>query len=102
MGCLLYELLTLRHAFEGNNMRGLVVKILRGVYPPIPAKFSKDTRDLVAIMLSKVYIFPLSLWIVLSNVCTGSAAAPYSWTDPEERFHQRENFQVFIAVDSCR
>ena len=31
LGCLLYEMLTLKHAFEGSNMRGLVVKILRYV-----------------------------------------------------------------------
>eukprot|EP00658_Telonema_sp_P-2_P046262 TRINITY_DN3437_c0_g2_i2.p1 TRINITY_DN3437_c0_g2~~TRINITY_DN3437_c0_g2_i2.p1 ORF type:complete len:286 (+),score=63.33 TRINITY_DN3437_c0_g2_i2:229-1086(+) len=53
MGCLLYELLTLRHAFEGNNMRGLVVKILRGIFPPISSKYSRNARDLVALMLAK-------------------------------------------------
>jgi NIMA (never in mitosis gene a)-related kinase len=48
LGCILYELLTLRHAFEAGNMKGLVLKILRGTYPPIPSIYSRDMADLVA------------------------------------------------------
>lgn len=36
LGCILYELATLKHAFNGQNLPALVMKILRGVYPPIP------------------------------------------------------------------
>jgi len=30
---MLYEMVTLRHAFDANSMKGLVLKILRGNYP---------------------------------------------------------------------
>ena len=30
LGCVLYEMITLRHAFEAANMRSLVMKIIRG------------------------------------------------------------------------
>jgi NIMA (never in mitosis gene a)-related kinase len=30
LGCILYELCTLKHAFDGNNLPSLVLKILRG------------------------------------------------------------------------
>ena len=33
LGCILYEMVTLRHAFDANSMKGLVLKILRGNYP---------------------------------------------------------------------
>ena len=36
LGCVLYELLTLQHPFEAKNMKGLVLKILRVEYSPIP------------------------------------------------------------------
>jgi hypothetical protein len=29
-GCVLYELATLRHAFDAGNMHALVLKIMRG------------------------------------------------------------------------
>lgn len=53
LGCILYELTTLKHAFEANNMKALVGKILRGTYPPISATYSAELRDLVAKMLQK-------------------------------------------------
>lgn len=53
LGCVLYELLTLKHAFEAGNMKNLVLKIIRGSYPPIPYKYSADIRGLVAQMLKR-------------------------------------------------
>ena len=46
-------MLTLRHAFDANSMKGLVLKILRGNYPSIPSTYSQDLKDLVADMLIK-------------------------------------------------
>ncbi|KAL0225071.1 hypothetical protein RCL1_002983 [Eukaryota sp. TZLM3-RCL] len=53
MGCVLYEITTLRHAFDANNMKGLVLKILRGVYPPIPAHYSNELRSLISMMFAR-------------------------------------------------
>ncbi|GIQ84835.1 hypothetical protein KIPB_006406 [Kipferlia bialata] len=53
LGCVLYEMTTLRHAFDASNMKGLVMKILRGVYPPIPRHYSDDLRDLLASMFQR-------------------------------------------------
>ena len=49
----MYEMLTLRHAFDANSMKGLVLKILRGNYPSIPSTYSNDLKELVADMLIK-------------------------------------------------
>ncbi len=53
LGCILYEMLTLRHAFDANSMKGLVFKILKGSYPPIPSVYSEDVKNLVAELLTK-------------------------------------------------
>ncbi|KAL0216147.1 hypothetical protein P9112_008331 [Eukaryota sp. TZLM1-RC] len=53
LGCVLYEMTTLRHAFDANNMKGLVLKILRGVYPPIPSHYSNDLRNLIKMMFCR-------------------------------------------------
>jgi NIMA (never in mitosis gene a)-related kinase len=52
LGCILYELTTLNHAFDATSMKALVQKILRGVYPPIHASYSKELKDLIAAMLN--------------------------------------------------
>ncbi|XP_050417150.1 serine/threonine-protein kinase Nek1 isoform X4 [Patella vulgata] len=48
LGCVLYEMTTLKHAFEAGNMKNLVLKIIRGVYPPIPPKYSYELRGIIA------------------------------------------------------
>ncbi|KAG2502134.1 hypothetical protein HYH03_000622 [Edaphochlamys debaryana] len=53
MGCVLYELATLRRAFDGQSLPALVVKILRGKYPPVPTRYSTPLRDLIASMLQQ-------------------------------------------------
>lgn len=47
LGCVLYEMITLNHAFEANNMKGLILKIIKGSYQPIPARYSRDLRLLL-------------------------------------------------------
>jgi NIMA (never in mitosis gene a)-related kinase len=52
LGCVLYEMATLRHAFDSNSLGALVLKILRGNYPPIDADmYSANLRGLVDWML---------------------------------------------------
>lgn len=52
LGCILYELCNLRHAFDGQNMCNLVLKVLQGTYAPIDsACFTSELRDLVGWML---------------------------------------------------
>ncbi|XP_037095796.1 serine/threonine-protein kinase Nek5 isoform X2 [Syngnathus acus] len=48
LGCVLYELCTLKHPFEGNSLSQLVSKICRGRFNPVPARYSYDLRMLVA------------------------------------------------------
>ncbi|KAJ9447461.1 putative serine/threonine-protein kinase nek3 [Diplonema papillatum] len=53
LGCILYEITTLQHAFEGQNMKVLMQKIVRGVYPPISNDYTKHLRDLIKSMLMR-------------------------------------------------
>ena len=54
LGCMLYELCTLRHAFDAPNILGLVFQIVKGEYAPIPApRYSEGLRRLVDSMLSR-------------------------------------------------
>ena len=46
-------MVTLRHAFDANSMKGLVLKILRGNSPAIPSTYSEDLKGIIAEMLIK-------------------------------------------------
>ncbi|XP_032300431.1 serine/threonine-protein kinase Nek1 isoform X5 [Coturnix japonica] len=47
LGCVLYEMCTLKHAFEAGNMKNLVLKIISGSFPPISMHYSCDLRNLL-------------------------------------------------------
>jgi len=51
LGCILYEMLSLNHAFDAVSMKGLVLKILQGNFPPPPEHYSRDLKDLLALLL---------------------------------------------------
>lgn len=53
LGCVVYELCTLSHAFAANNLLGLVYKIVQEKQEPIPSIYSGDLNHLVQKMLIK-------------------------------------------------
>eukprot|EP00929_Paragymnodinium_shiwhaense_P032452 TRINITY_DN1797_c0_g1_i1.p1 TRINITY_DN1797_c0_g1~~TRINITY_DN1797_c0_g1_i1.p1 ORF type:complete len:656 (-),score=177.80 TRINITY_DN1797_c0_g1_i1:74-2041(-) len=53
LGCVLYEMCMLKHAFSADNLLGLVYKIVSDKYEPIPAMYSQALNDLIKRMLEK-------------------------------------------------
>jgi len=53
LGCILYELCTLKHAFHADNLLGLVFKIVQDKQDPIPSDYSKELADLIDLLLTK-------------------------------------------------
>jgi len=54
LGCLLYEICTLKHAFDANNMKMLIHKIVRSSYTPVSSThYTKGLRDIVDSMIAK-------------------------------------------------
>ena len=51
LGCVLYEMITLKTPFRAENMEGLYNKVIRGQYNKIPGKFSKDLQEVVRMLL---------------------------------------------------
>ena len=52
LGCVLYEMATLKHAFDANSLNGLAKKVQRGYFKPLPRTLSKQLSTLVKQMLS--------------------------------------------------
>ncbi|XP_017316624.1 serine/threonine-protein kinase Nek1 isoform X3 [Ictalurus punctatus] len=53
LGCVLYEMCTLKHAFEAGNMKNLVLNIIRGSYPPVSVHYSQDLRALLGLLFKR-------------------------------------------------
>ena len=52
LGCILYEILTRRRAFQAPNLNSLTQKVLRGDYGPLPPSYSQGVHDLVRSLLT--------------------------------------------------
>lgn len=53
LGCVLYELCTLEHPFQADNLLGLVYKIVREEPKPIQEVYSQELHDIVKLLLTK-------------------------------------------------
>jgi serine/threonine protein kinase len=51
LGVFLYELLALDRPFQSPTLKGLFDVVVGGKYPPLPAQFSANARNLVATLL---------------------------------------------------
>lgn len=51
LGCVLYEMITLKPPFRAENMQGLYKKVLRGNYPKISKQYSTDIQTVVRSLL---------------------------------------------------
>ena len=51
MGCVLYEMITLRPPFRAHNMEGLYKKVIEGRINRIPNKFTNDLFKIVQLLL---------------------------------------------------
>ena len=52
LGCILYEMLSLNHAFDSFSMKGLILKILQGNFPAPPPQYSKEIVALLKSLLN--------------------------------------------------
>ncbi|XP_006169368.1 serine/threonine-protein kinase Nek4 isoform X2 [Tupaia chinensis] len=53
LGCCVYEMATLKHAFNAKDMNSLVYRIIEGKLPPMPRDYSPELADLIRTMLNK-------------------------------------------------
>lgn len=54
LGCVLYELCTLQHPFDANNINALVVKIVKNEPAPISREYSPELQALIKMCLNKL------------------------------------------------
>ncbi|XP_054128180.1 serine/threonine-protein kinase Nek3 isoform X2 [Melozone crissalis] len=53
LGCILYELCTLKHPFQAKSWKHLILKICKGSYDPLPSHYSYELHYLVKQMFKR-------------------------------------------------
>lgn len=52
LGCVIYEMTTLKPPFRAQDMNGLYKKVIKGAYPEVPKKYTNDLANVIMKMLS--------------------------------------------------
>ncbi|CAH6787118.1 Nek3 [Phodopus roborovskii] len=71
LGCILYELCALKHPFQANSWKNLILKICQGPIHPLPAQYSYKLQCLVKQMLKRS---PSQRPSATTLLCRGSLA----------------------------
>uniref|UniRef100_G3RVD1 NIMA related kinase 3 n=1 Tax=Gorilla gorilla gorilla TaxID=9595 RepID=G3RVD1_GORGO len=53
LGCILYELCTLKHPFQANSWKNLILKVCQGCISPLPSHYSYELQFLVKQMFKR-------------------------------------------------
>ncbi|NWX33902.1 NEK3 kinase, partial [Notiomystis cincta] len=53
LGCILYELCTLKHPFQASSWKHLILKICKGSYDPLPSHYSYELHYLIKQMFKR-------------------------------------------------
>jgi len=75
LGCILYELCTLKQPFKAEDMRSLRQKVCKGLYPPIPKHCSSKLSGLVKQLLHVNPLLRPELGRVMET-CAGPIRSP--------------------------
>ncbi|XP_014247814.1 serine/threonine-protein kinase Nek2-like [Cimex lectularius] len=67
LGCLVYEMCSLRPPFNGTNMKELTFKIKSGKYKEIPSFYSENLRKVISFMLSVKHEFRPTIEMILHH-----------------------------------
>ena len=51
LGCVIYEMITFRPPFQAQSMEELYRKVMRGIFPKIPSRYSEDLSDAIKLMI---------------------------------------------------
>jgi serine/threonine protein kinase len=98
LGCILYELTTLKKAFEGPNLPALVLKIMQAsvALQPLESRYSRGLKELIYSLLQRnpddrpdVHLAMANPFVVnpLMNLCTDIGRLPCTrpYSKPEGR-----------------
>jgi serine/threonine protein kinase len=77
LGCVLYEICNLKHAFNAQTINALAIKIMKGNFAAISSLYSKDIRDLIHSMLTIDQKARPTIKVISQNPIVKKAVAKY-------------------------
>ncbi|KAM6293544.1 serine/threonine-protein kinase Nek3 isoform 2-T2 [Porphyrio hochstetteri] len=88
LGCILYELCTLRHPFQASSWKHLILKICKGSYNPLPSHYSYELHYLIKQMFKRNPKNRPSASTILARGCLTKLIKNYLPSEVTNEFEQ--------------
>uniref|UniRef100_H3A2X5 non-specific serine/threonine protein kinase n=1 Tax=Latimeria chalumnae TaxID=7897 RepID=H3A2X5_LATCH len=86
LGCVLYELCTLKHPFQASSWKNLILKICRGSYTPIPSHFCYELHYVIKQMFKRNTKDRPSVNTLLTRRCFAKLINKYSSSEVRHNY----------------
>uniref|UniRef100_A0A8C3U399 non-specific serine/threonine protein kinase n=1 Tax=Catharus ustulatus TaxID=91951 RepID=A0A8C3U399_CATUS len=107
LGCILYELCTLKHPFQAKSWKHLILKICKGSYDPLPSHYSYELHYLIKQMFKRNPQNRPSASTILARGCLTKLvknSLPSEvwavWTWSQARYWLSRGFFVTITISA--
>ncbi|XP_044300248.1 serine/threonine-protein kinase Nek3 isoform X2 [Varanus komodoensis] len=92
LGCILYELCTLKHPFQANSWKHLILMyICKGYYSPLPSHYTYELHYLIKQMFKKNPKNRPSASTILARNCLTKHIRHFSSVEEERRYSRNKN-----------
>ncbi|NXI79792.1 NEK3 kinase, partial [Rhipidura dahli] len=88
LGCILYELCTLKHPFQASSWKHLILKICKGSYDPLPSHYSYELHYLIKQMFKRNPQNRPSATTILSRSCLAKLVKNWFPSEMPNEFEQ--------------
>ncbi|XP_042302691.1 serine/threonine-protein kinase Nek3 [Sceloporus undulatus] len=104
LGCILYELCTLKHPFQSNSWKNLILKICKGYYSPLPSHYTYELQYLIKQMFRKDPKNRPSASTILAGNCLAKRMIRFSSEEEEGKYIRNESSYpeaLAVSKSSC-
>uniref|UniRef100_A0A8D0B8L2 non-specific serine/threonine protein kinase n=1 Tax=Salvator merianae TaxID=96440 RepID=A0A8D0B8L2_SALMN len=100
LGCILYELCTLKHPFQANSWKQLILKICKGYYNPLPSHYTYELRYLIKQMFKKDPKNRPSASTILRRNCLAKHIRNFTSDEEESKYGRSRSSQSKLEAIS--
>ena len=86
VGCIIYEMATLRMPFRGTSMQVLYTNVMKGEFAPLPSRYSDDLMNIIKLILVKNPQKRPSAEDLLNNDIILNKIEKYSFSDKFDNY----------------
>ena len=86
VGCIIYEMATLRMPFRGTSMQALYTNVMKGEFAPLPSRYSDDLMNIIKLILVKNPQKRPSAEDLLNNDIILNKIEKYSFSDKFDNY----------------